>query len=523
MRLFFAFLFLLPAQLLTAQCNPPVTIDPIPLLCNGNPDYQLSASPAGGIWSGPNIAPSGLIKLPGMKGSFKATYIYSDAVCTDTVQAGFQVISGPSLSAGTDVSIACGTIPRVNGAYLPGPNRIAYWSTPDGHLLDPPTDLNGRVDEPGTYILTAIDTTVGCPSRDTSIFYPKLSTYPHTAITDTICQGDTLLGYTAAGTYYTKYEIDGPCDSFRVVYLTVLQPLYDTLDAVICAGENYWGYTQSGIYTDSYQSAGGCDSIRTLQLTVLPTFGTQIQLGTCDPAQAGVFTAVLQAANGCDSTVTTTVTLLPGAVSQIQQTICAGQSYGGYTQSGIYTDTFPAANGCDSIRTLQLTVQPLPAAAADIKPDLGASDGAIELVSLTGAPPFQLAWSTGDTTASLSGLPAGDYFLTLTDATGCSTVLSFTVPMSVGASDPAGQALRLGAAPNPQRAGEPVGIYLQSPGSGLYTVSIFTAAGRLLHHFETEHNGDQTVFPLDFPVAGVYLVQVLDERGKRGVLRVVVW
>lgn len=50
MRLLFACLFLLPARLLTAQCNPPVTIDPIPLLCNGNPDYQLGASPAGGIW-----------------------------------------------------------------------------------------------------------------------------------------------------------------------------------------------------------------------------------------------------------------------------------------------------------------------------------------------------------------------------------------------------------------------------------------------------------------------------------------
>ncbi len=144
-------------------------------------------------------------------------------------------------------------------------------------------------------------------------------------------------------------------------------------------------------------------------------------------------------------------------------------------------------------------------------------------MSLTGTPPFQLTWSTGDTTPSLSGLPAGDYFLTLTDATGCSAVLTFKVPMSVGASDPAGQALRLGAAPNPQRAGEPVRIYLQAPGSGLYSVSVFTADGRLLHRFTMEHNGDQTVFPLDIPAAGLYLVQVLDERGKRGVLRVVMW
>lgn len=523
MRLFFTATLLSLAQLLAAQCNPPVTIHPIPKLCNGNPEYQLGATPAAGVWSGPNISPDGLIALPGMKGTFTATYIYSDSVCTDTVTASFQVISGPSLSAGTDVSMACGTMPRVNGAYLPGPNRIAWWSTSDGHLLDPPTDLNGRVDEPGTYILTAIDTTVGCPSRDTSIFYPKLSTYPHTAITDTICQGDTLLGYTASGNYYTKYAIDGPCDSFRVVYLTVLQPLRDTLDAVICAGENYGGYTQSGVYTDTYQSANGCDSIRTLQLTVLPTFDTPIQLHTCDPAQAGVFTVVLQAANGCDSTVTTTIALQPGAMSEIQQTICTGQSFEGYTQSGIYTDTFPAANGCDSIRTLLLTVQPLPGAAAEIMPDHGVSDGAIEIVSLTGALPFQLAWSTGDSTASLTGLNAGDYTLTLTDGTGCSAVLTFTVPMSVGVSGPGDRPLRLSATPNPQRVGQTVLIHLETPASGVCRVSVFTAAGRLLQGFTMEHKGGQTVFPLDFPATGVYLVQVSDERGRNGVLRVAVW
>ena len=169
----FCLLLFLP-RLLAAQCTPPVTINPIPRLCSGDPSYQLSANPAGGVWSGPNISPVGLVTLPGMKGFFTATYIYSDSTCTDTVQAGFQVISGPSLSAGTDFTITCGGTPRVIGAYIQGPNRYAFWSTPDGHLLDPPTDLNGRVDEPGTYILTAIDTTVGCPSRDTAICYPYL-------------------------------------------------------------------------------------------------------------------------------------------------------------------------------------------------------------------------------------------------------------------------------------------------------------------------------------------------------------
>ncbi len=81
MRLLLTCFLLFLAHLLAAQCNPPVTIDPIPRLCSGNPSHQLGATPAGGVWSGPNISPDGLIKLPGMNGFFTATYIYSDSAC----------------------------------------------------------------------------------------------------------------------------------------------------------------------------------------------------------------------------------------------------------------------------------------------------------------------------------------------------------------------------------------------------------------------------------------------------------
>ncbi|MCC6463463.1 MAG: T9SS type A sorting domain-containing protein [Saprospiraceae bacterium] len=699
MRLLFIFFLMLPLRQLMAQCNPPVTIDPIPTLCNGEPSYQLSAHPSGGVWSGPNISPSGLVSIYGLYGNRTATYTYSDSICTDTVQAFFQIIDAPSVNAGTDFSIVCGKTARVNGSFINGPHVYAYWSTPDGHLLDPPTDMNGRIDKPGTYILTAIDTVTGCAGRDTSICYPYLPSFPHNTIIDTICQGDSLLGYAASGVYFTKYAINGPCDSFRVVRLTVLQPLRDTLPAVICAGQSVGGYSQSGIYLDTFPAASGCDSIRTLQLTVLPTVGTQLQASTCDPTQAGVFstvfaaangcdstvtttvallpvatsqiqqsicsgqtfegyaqsgiyldtfpaasgcdsirtlqltvlpplgtqlqtstcdptqagvfsavltatngcdstvtttvtllpgassqiqqticsgqtfegyaqsgtytdtfpaangcdsirtlqltvlpafnteipfftcnpteagvfTAVFTTANGCDSTVTTTVTLLPGATSQIQQSICNGQTFEGYAQSGTYTDTFPAANGCDSIRTLQLTVLPLPTAEADIQPDKGTDNGEIELVSLSGALPLQFAWSTGDSTATLTGLSAGNYTLTLTDASGCSAVLTFIVQLSVGTSAPGQQTLRLSATPNPSLAGQPVQLRLQAPGSGAYRISMFSATGQLVSRFTQNHNGDQTIFPLELKLAGVYLVQVADEQGSSGVLRIIVW
>lgn len=48
-----------------------------------------------------------------------------------------------------------------------------------------------------------------------------------------------------------------------------------------------------------------------------------------------------------------------------------------------------------------------------------APDGAIHAVAWGGTPPFSFLWNTGDTIPALSGLTAGDYQCTATDANGC--------------------------------------------------------------------------------------------------------
>jgi gliding motility-associated-like protein len=57
----------------------------------------------------------------------------------------------------------------------------------------------------------------------------------------------------------------------------------------------------------------------------------------------------------------------------------------------------------------------------------GAADGAITSSASGGVAPYSFVWSTNQNTPSLSGLTAGTYTLTVTDANGCSVIRSITL------------------------------------------------------------------------------------------------
>ncbi len=80
----------------------------------------------------------------------------------------------------------------------------------------------------------------------------------------------------------------------------------------------------------------------------------------------GLYVDTLFSADGCDSIRTLILTVLPNAASDLEVSICAGQAYEGYTDTGLFVDTLTAANGCDSVRTLNLTVLPVATAALEV-------------------------------------------------------------------------------------------------------------------------------------------------------------
>ena len=66
----------------------------------------------------------------------------------------------------------------------------------------------------------------------------------------------------------------------------------------------------------------------------------------------------------------------------------------------------------------------------------GDNDGAISISVNGGTAPYSFDWSNGANTEDLTGLVAGDYTGTVTDANGCSMVVEATIsePSAINAS-----------------------------------------------------------------------------------------
>lgn len=184
----------------------------------------------------------------------------------------------------------------------------------------------------------------------------------NTVLNNTICYGDSLLGYYASGTYNDTMQAANGCDSIRTLNLTVTPWPQLTIDTTVCFGGSVEGYTMTGVYTDTF-GTNDCDSIRILDLTVLPQNTSNISQTICEGdafegySATGIYNDTLTDASGCDSIRTLDLTVTPLARHTVDTTVCFGQTVESYAITGIYSDTFSTA-GCDSIRTLDLTVLP---------------------------------------------------------------------------------------------------------------------------------------------------------------------
>lgn len=103
--------------------------------------------------------------------------------------------------------------------------------------------------------------------------------------------------------------------------------------------------------------------------------------------------------------------------------------------AGTYTVTVTDGANCTAIETYTITEpDPLVLSASGMDATAGNSDGSITASVSGGVPPYQYAWSTGSTAASITGLAPGTYHLTVTDANFCEAVAEVNIYTAVQCS-----------------------------------------------------------------------------------------
>lgn len=164
--------------------------------------------------------------------------------------------------------------------------------------------------------------------------------------------------------------------------------------------------------------------------------------------------------------------------------------------AGTYTVTVTDIVPCTTTTTVTL-IQPAVLTNTQTVTDLscnGSADGAIDNTTAGGTTSYHYAWSNGDTTQNVSGLAAGAYTVTLTDAHGCTNIDSVTVaePPAIVIADSILQ---------PICHGDSNGVAIVSPSGGSGSgYTYFWSTGSL-----TSASG-----PIS---AGSYMVMVTDGSG----------
>ena len=187
------------------------------------------------------------------------------------------------------------------------------------------------------------------------------------------------------------------------------------IELITCDSSYTWNdttYTESGTYVQHATDANGCDSTITLYLT----------LGEPLPLEIAATNA--SCPNSADGQATVSAAL---GAPPFSYWWSDGQSTSTATglNPGQYAVTVTDANGCAATTSVAIEAQYQMFISFSVSQNIachGDSTAAVSVAAIGGVAPFSYQWGHGPQAPSLTGLPAGAYPVTVSDANQCTVV-----------------------------------------------------------------------------------------------------
>ena len=372
-----------------------------------------------------------------------------------------------SVNGSTDLSCANSGDGSIDLGVVGGTSGYTYtWS--NGATTE---DISGLF--PGTYTVTVTDAN-GCSSSASAVITEPTAITGLTTSTDEACFGDLSgsvdLSVTGGTPSYTYLWSDGSTT--------------EDLNNVA-----------AGTYTVTITDGNGCS-----------TLDTAVVAGPLSAISAAPVSTDITCFGDVDGAIDLSTTGGTPGYTFLWSNGDTTEDLSGLA-AGTYMVTITDNEGCTESASISITEPATLASTGSGTDEMMGNDGTIDLTVTGGVSPYTFSWSNGETTEDLSGLVAGTYTVTVTDANGCTTMLDVTIGSQVGIVDLSTQAVQL--YPNPTTG------TLTMTFSGEITiqqVDVYNLPGQQVHT-QTGQFGQGSTLDLSGLPTGTYLVRLQAANG----------